>query len=137
MANDITGTIEASKVALNPDITFEIEIYGVKGMVRISDKSERRPQYHFTDANAKNIYQKLISGDSYSNYLESIYPPGKMSLGLFVNLHLASQLNLLLNIRDEGVSFTETPDFSEAAQSQKVIDCAYRSAREGGKRIKI
>ena len=134
LENDIYGTIESSKVSFNPKKDFVLVIYGTKGMIRITNDSEILPEYFGKEINKTNI--KNVN-NKYSKFVRRMYPSNKISLGLLVNLHLASQLNMLLNIKNKEKRFAETPDFREAARSQKVIDKSYESAKNGGEKIKL
>ena len=132
LKNNIYGTIEASKVSFNPKKDFVLEIYGTKGMIRITNETEILPEYYGKEIDNT----KIVNIDNmYSKFARKIYPSNKISLGLLVNLHLASQLNMLLNIKNNEKKFKETPDFKEAAKSQKVIDKSYKSAKNGGEKV--
>ena len=132
LENNIYGTLEASKVSFNPNKDFVLEIYGTAGMIRITNKTEILPEYY----GIKNDKEEMENIDNeFSKFVRAIYPSHKISLGLLVNLHLASQFNMLLNIKNKEKRFEEIPDFREAAKSQKVIDMAYKSAENGGEKV--
>jgi len=140
MVSGAKGTIEVSKVSLNPLESFNIEIYGTNGFIKISDHTFNDPiVYSFSkkDNSIKSIFLKDSGTDQYVKYLETIVPSGKMSLGSMVNLHLASIMNMLKNIESSRIIFEETPTFRESAKSQKIIDCAYQSSKAGGRRVTI
>lgn len=137
LENGAVGTIEASKVSINPDVNFEIEIYGEKGMIKLTDQTEYDPILYPNKSTDTKKIDKIIENDNYSKYISNIYPSSKMNLGLMVNVHAASQLNLLLNIRNNKIKFKETPTFSEASKAQKIIDYAYTSAKKGGVSVNL
>ncbi len=137
MKNGVTGTIEVSKVSLS-DSSFLIEIYGTKGSLKISDKDPLKPHYLKYEKN-NNLIEKTKEKvkDDFSSYLANIYPSPKKSMGMMIDLHLASQLNLLSNLQKKEIVYKETPTFTEAAKSHKIIEKAYLSAKKEGEKIKI
>jgi hypothetical protein len=64
-----------------------------------------------------------------------IYPGRRISLGPFVDMHLASLANLFLNITNQKIAFKETPTFEEAAKSEKIIEMALLSSREENRTV--
>jgi len=137
MMSGAKGTMEVSKVSINPLEVFNIEIYGTKGFIKITDKDFYEPNVFLFDRNNAFGKVNIEELDPYSEYLNTIIPYPKMSLGSMVDIHLASQMNILNNIAKNRVVFDETPTFSEAAKSQKIIEMAYQSDYEGGKQLEI
>ncbi|WP_202710390.1 Gfo/Idh/MocA family protein [Sporosalibacterium faouarense] len=137
MVDGAKGTIEVSKVSVNPLEVFNIEIYGTKGFIKITDKDFYEPNVFLF--NKDNNLEKITIADfdPYSRYLNTIIPSPKMSLGSMIDMHLASQVNILNNISKNRIIFHETPTFSEGAKSQKIIDLAYQSEYKGGKQSNI
>ncbi|MGF7057796.1 Gfo/Idh/MocA family protein [Brassicibacter mesophilus] len=127
MMNGAKGTMEVSKVSINPLEAFNIEIYGTKGFIKVTDKGFYEPNIYLFNEN--NVLEKVTIEklDPYSQYLSTIIPSPKMSLGNMVDMHLASQMNVLNNIINGRVMFRETPTFEEASKSQKIVDIAYLS----------
>lgn len=138
MAGGARGTIEVSKISLNPLEAFSFEIYGLNGFIKISDIHHDVPvvyRYNSIDGSVDNI--TLKAEDDYSRYLSGIYPPSRMSSGRMIDLHMASQANMINNVAKGKVIFSETPTFLEGTKSQNIIDNAYRSAEEGSKEIAL
>jgi hypothetical protein len=61
--------------------------------------------------------------------IDQIWPAAKFSQGMMTNAHLASEVDLLLNIAENKPS---TNNFASAARVQQVVEAAYLSATQGG-----
>lgn len=130
LKNGAAGTIEVSKVSHNPYDTFEMEIYGTNGYIKISDKSPYEPIYSLYNSKDSKDILEIIKTDNYVNYLNSIYPNPKMSMGAMVDMHIASILNMIINVSNNKVLNKETPTFEEGIKSQKLVELAYLSVEE-------
>ncbi|WFA08794.1 Gfo/Idh/MocA family oxidoreductase [Tissierella sp. Yu-01] len=140
MVSGAKGTAEVSKVSINPFDTFNIEIYGTKGYLKITNNTFYDPITYKFNSNENTVENASINEngiDDYVKYLSTIIPSSKMSLGSLLDLHIASILNLLKNIEVNKIIYGETPTFRESSKSQKLIDYAYISSSEGGRKIKV
>lgn len=134
------GTVEVSKVSVNPFETFNIEIYGTKGYLKITNNTFYDPITYIVSSNDNTVVSESIGEngiDQYVKYLLKIMPSSKMSLGPLIDLHIASIMNMLKNIEANEIVYEETPTFRESSESQRIIDYAYQSSSEGGKIIKV
>jgi predicted dehydrogenase len=125
------GTAEVSKLATGVHDELRIELHGDRGALR----------FNLADPNWVEFYDMTrpgspIGGDQGFTRIQTIghYPPpagnmmpGKVNVG-WVRSHVASLYNFL-----GAVCGTETahPTFSEAAELQRVLDAARRSAEQG------
>lgn len=134
MKNGGWGSIEASRISADLEEETRFEIYGTKGSIKISTK---HPRYAVLYKKQENVQ---IIGDydtksKFSEYVESIYPPEKYSLGWMVDLHMASLINFFTNIVEGKIEFSETPTFEEAYKDQVILDKILLSAENNGKVI--
>lgn len=129
LVNGGMGTIECSRVTSSLREGTVIEIYGSQGSIKINSED---PWYPVIYSHQQNLEcQGALAADSpFSRYALAIYPQEKVSLGLAVDMHLASLYNLLYNVAHGSVRYEETPTFEEAALSQKVIELALKSQAE-------
>lgn len=132
LVNGSMGTMECSRIASNLEEEMVVEIYGTKGSVKISSNTPYYPIIH-DQVNDITYAGMQCRESSFFNHIMKIYPSRKVSMGFFVDMHLASYLNLFLNMEKGKVIFPETPDFKEAASSQKIIQAALISQSEGSK----
>lgn len=137
LENEGIGTIEVSKVSYKPDSSFHIEIYGTNGYLSISDKDPYNPVFcNFGEENTSSISNE-INSDKYVAYLNTIYPIPKMSMGVMVDMHIASLANMMYNVLHGGVIYEETPTFEEGLKSQLVVELLYQSSKRKGEQIFI
>ncbi len=140
MVSGAKGTAEVSKVSVNPIEPFNIEIYGTKGYIKITNNTFYDPiaySFNSKDNTVENVFTKENGIDEYVKYLSTIIPPSKMSLGPLLDLHIAGIMNMLKNNEANKIIYEETPTFRESSVSQKLIDYAYQSSIEGGRKIKV
>ncbi|MFA9398421.1 MAG: Gfo/Idh/MocA family protein [Clostridiaceae bacterium] len=129
------GTLEVSRISSDLDEDVSIEIYGTKGKVEISTKNPNYPEI-FLHEKGILIKGELERKSEFSKYHKTIYPSSRVDLGWFMNAHMASLVNFLLNVQEGKIVYKETPTLMEAYKSQKIIDMAYKSENEG-RRINI
>lgn len=128
MENGAWGTVETSRISADIEEETRFEIYGTKGSIKISTK---QPRYAFLYKRDENQYIVGSGKDksSFSEYVETIYPDPKYSLGFMVDMHMASLINFFLNIAEGKIVHKETPTFEEAYKSQLIIDKIIESAK--------
>lgn len=130
MESGAYGTAEVSKVSVNPIETFNLELYGTKGYLKITNDAFYEPivyRFNSNDNTAEKI--SITNGiDDYVKYLSTIIPSSKMSLGPLLDLHIACIMNMLRNIEAKKIIYKETPTFRECSDSQRLIDYAYQSS---------
>ena len=132
--NDISGTVEITRVASVLDQSSVFSVYGTKGSLHFCASAPARVKmYHQNDA-VQSLGEVSPMSD-FGRHLASIYP--KMSLGWMADAHAASQLHFYQQIGGGSLKYAETPDIEEAVKSQLVIDACYRSAEAGGSKIRV
>lgn len=124
------GTLEVSRISTHLDEDTTIEIHGTKGKIIISTKNPNYPEVflHNKGVLVKGEFNRV---SNFAKHHKSIYPSAKFDLGWFVNAHMCSLLNFMLNVKKNKIVYSETPTFLEAYKSQKIIEMAYKSEREG------
>ncbi len=126
------GTVEASKLATGSNDELRIEIHGERGAMR----------FNLMDPNWLEVYDvrdpaEPIGGMRGFKRIETVgrfSPPGGSFPGPAMNVgwlaaHVASVFNFV-DCAARGVA--AHPDFSEAAELQRVMELAYQSAQRGG-----
>jgi predicted dehydrogenase len=68
------------------------------------------------------------------HHISEIWPSGKTSLGWFLDAHLACQYDFILSLAAGQPSL---PDFTSALKVQEILEAAYSSAADGGKKINL
>lgn len=132
LKNGPRGMIECSRVASVLQEDASIEIYGTKGSISISSLNPNYPEIHDQDKGITISGMKPGESD-FGRYLRDVYPSAGVSLGTFQNMHTACLCNMFRNIAEGRVLHSETPTFDEAAASQKIIEMALVSNREGNR----
>lgn len=132
--NDISGTMEITRVASVLDQSSVFSVYGTKGSLEFcASEPTRLKIYHQKDG--VQSLGEVSPMSAFGRHLASIYP--KMSLGWMADAHAASQFHFYKQLAGEKIKYSETPDIEEAVKSQRVIDACYRSAGAGGSRMKV
>lgn len=112
----------------------KVEVFGSKGALdfRISNPYAVR----IFDVKRKQWYSGAldIPMPEGERPLSQIWPSGKYSQGVMVDIHIAAAYDFLLNIA-EGKS--SPIDFDAAAATQEVIEAVYRSAAHGAKEVRL
>ena len=138
LASGIPGMIEASRVGDGLEETA-IEIFGRDGSLKISADNPEFPRWFDRRAGELKSDTRSLDGDTTRTVL-SVWPPAKLSLGWFVNAHVASLSWFLQNTyaaRFEGATTATdaatrlTPGINSSLRAQAVLDAAYRSALAG------
>ena len=125
------GVIEASRMAAGALDPTTFEVYGSQGSLLYRSAEPDRVQFHSLKRKQTISGQDVlpVAGE---RPIKSIWPDGKYTLGQFVNHHLASQYDLLLNLAQGGPALV---DFRAAVEAQEIIAAAYISAARGGDRV--
>ncbi|MPW25674.1 gfo/Idh/MocA family oxidoreductase [Alkalibaculum sp. M08DMB] len=129
LVNGGKGTLEVSRIT--SDITEDtiIEIYGSKGNIKISSNNLDYPSIYKHTRGIQEI-GKLEYVSDFGLFIKKAYPNNKNDLGWHTNAHLTSLCNMLSNVHQNKIIYSETPTIKEALESQKIIEMGYISARE-------
>lgn len=134
LENGAFGLVEAARTAPGvPDDTV-FQVFCEKGSLLFSAnhpgaltmydlESNKTIQGVFKDVPRKN-----------EHHISEIWPSGKTSLGWFLDAHLACQYDFILSLAAGQPSL---PDFTSALKVQEILEAAYSSAADGGKKINL
>jgi len=134
LENGAKGYIEATRMSGGAGDSTRVEIFGSLGSICIDMDNPDHVQYY--DHTGKLHQQGELDFPTPANEhaIESIYPPKKMSLGPFVNIHLASIIDFLQYLH------TDIPspiNFESALRAQEILEASYRSANTEGTMMHI
>ncbi|NTW72725.1 MAG: Gfo/Idh/MocA family oxidoreductase [Eubacteriaceae bacterium] len=130
MKSGAKGTLEVSRITADLKEDTIIEIFGTKGSLKITSDDVDNPSIYSHEKGLleKGKFERI---SDFAKYHKTIYPSNKFDLGWAVNAHLASLKNFLNNVDAGRIVYKETPDFTEASKSQKIIEMAYQSVADG------
>jgi predicted dehydrogenase len=134
-ASGAKGTIEASRVSPGNE-GFRFHIFGDRGAVHIDSEEIEKPKLFDQRPKEIEITEEMIAGDQFLNQLLKFYSGSKLSQGMMVDLHLLSLIFFFDSIV-KGENNPGVPTFEAGYQAQKIMESAYQSAANGGKKIKI
>ena len=125
-ADGATGSIEASWIATGRKMQHDFEVFGSKGGIVFSqERFNELRVYYAGDARGRRGFRTILAGPEHEPYGAFCVAPGHQ-LG-FNDLKA-------IEVRDflEGVAAGKAkgPDFREGYEVQKLVELAYRSARE-------
>ena len=124
------GTVEASKIATGAEDELRLEIHGDRGAIKLS--LDHPGQLWFYD---NTLPEQPLGGtrgytviECLGKYPSVVFPPGKNTIGsMRAHIHaIYCFLDAVYHNRPA------SPDIAEGLYIQRVMDAAYRSAREGG-----
>ena len=127
LKNGAKGTVEASKLAVGTQDDLRFEIYCKNGALRFSMAEPGILEYFDRNGESVNGFTRLDVGGRYDPP-GGVFPSPKAPVG-WLRAHAHSYYTLLSAIHEGG---GVSPDFSEGAYVQAVIDAAKRSAENGG-----
>jgi predicted dehydrogenase len=129
------GTLEASRVSPGNE-GFRFSIFGDLGAIHIDSEQIAKPKLFDQTPKEIEITEEMITGDQFLSKLLKIYPSSKLSQGIMVDLHLVSFVFFLDSIFNNE-SDQSVPTFEDGYQVQKIMEYAYQSSSDKGKKIKI
>lgn len=136
LENGAYGTLEVSRISSDLREETVFEVYGTKGKVKITTLYPDYPEI-FIHEKGRLLMGNIERISEFSKYHKSIYPGSKFDMGWFINAHLSSMLNFMLNINEGCIKYNETPNLEEGYKSQKIIEMGYISANEGNRVVTI
>jgi predicted dehydrogenase len=128
------GSIEVTRLSGGMGDSTRMEIFGSRGSIvidfndplRCEFYEQKSKQYHFGDLDFPTP-----EGESET---ANLWPPGKMSLGPFVDTHTASIYDFLQRIR---VGRPSPLNFDNAVKTQEILEAAYLSASRNAETIQL
>jgi len=129
------GTLEASRVSPGNE-GFRFHIFGDRGAIQIDSDQIDKVQLFDQTPKEIEVSKEMLAGDQFLNRLLELNSGSKLSQGMMVDLHLLSLIFFFESIT-EGKANPGVPTFEDGYQTQKIMDYAYQSAAEDGKKIEI
>lgn len=134
-ASGAKGTLEASRVSPGNE-GFRFHIFGDRGAIYIDSEQIDKVQLFDQTSKEIEVSEEMLAGDQFLNRLLELNSGSKLSQGMMVDLHLLSLIFFFESIT-EGKANPGVPTFEDGYQTQKIMDYAYQSAAEDGKKIEI
>lgn len=132
LENGAVGTLEVTRVAAGASEAAGFAVYGRKGSAHFeTDRPEQARVYLASQKRWVSGFPDL-PGLPGERPMEMLWPNAKFSQGHFTNQHMAAAYDLLLNVAEQRSSMI---DFRSAARDQAVVEAAYESAANGGRRV--
>lgn len=135
LRNGAVGTVEANKLAFGTNDDLSFEIYGEKGALRYSLMQPNYLQFYDGERQGGDL-----GGDRGFTLVETvgryplpggIFPSVKAPVGWLMG-HVESMRSFLDAVRK---GHKGCPSFEDGAAVQRIMECAYRSAREESREI--
>jgi len=128
------GTIEATRMSGGMGDSTRMEIFGSKGSILVDLKDPLHCEYYDQQGNQYHTGSLDFSEPEGERKVSAFWPPAKMSLGPFLNAHVACIYDFLHYIK-EG---KQSPlNFDDAVRSQEVLEAAYISAGRNAETISL
>lgn len=124
--NGATGSLEASWIATGRKMQHDFEVYGSKGAVLFTQERFNELDVYFTDdATGLRGFRKVFAGPEHEPYGAFCVAPGHQ-IG-FNDLKAIEVRDFLAAVAGGPAA---GPGFAEGFEVQKLVELAYRSARE-------
>ena len=123
--NNITGTLEVSRIFADMKEETTFEIYGTKGSIKMNCSNPYTIELYSFDNNSISIKSQCSK-----KYAVDFYPGERSSLGFAQDCHMASIVNFANEIFT-GKGNTITARVQDALKAQRVIEAAYISDKTG------
>lgn len=121
-----SGSIEANWIATGRKMQHDFEIYGSKGAILFTQERFNEIQIYFTeDRRGRRGFRTVVAGPEHEPYGAFCVAPGHQ---IGFNDLKAIEVRDFLQVVAGGPQ--KGPDFREGYEVQKLVDLAYRSARE-------
>ena len=121
-----TGSLEASWIATGRKMQHDFEIYGSKGALLFTQERFNELQFYSTgDAPGRRGFRTIFAGPEHDPYGAFCVAPGHQ-IG-FNDLKAIEVRDFLAAVAGQA---PKGPDFQEGYEIQRLVDLAYRSARE-------
>lgn len=125
-ANGATGSIEANWIASGRKMQHDFEIYGEKGGIVFTQERFNELQVYFADdTKGRRGYRTILAGPEHEPYGAFCVAAGHQ-IG-FNDLKAIEVRDFLVAVAGGPV---KGPDFREGYEVQKLVELAYRSAKE-------
>ncbi len=121
-----SGSIEANWIATGRKMQHDFEIYGSKGAILFTQERFNEIQIYFTaDRTGRRGFRTVVAGPEHEPYGAFCVAPGhQIGFNDLKAIEVRDFLHAVAGGPQKG------PDFREGYEIQKLVDLAYRSARE-------
>ena len=124
--NGASGSLEANWIATGRKMQHDFEIYGAKGAILFTQERFNELQVYYTgDGAGRRGFRTVFAGPEHEPYGAFCVAPGhRIGFNDFKAIEARGFLQAVAGGPREG------PDFREGHEVQKLVELAYRSARE-------
>ena len=121
-----SGSLEANWIATGRKMQHDFEIYGSKGAILFTQERFNELQIYFTgDGVGRRGFRTVFAGPEHEPYGAFCVAPGhQIGFNDLKAIEVRDFLQAIAGAPQKG------PDFQEGYEIQKLVDLAYRSARE-------
>lgn len=132
MENGAFGLVEAARTAPGVKESTIFQVFCEKGSLLFSANNPGAVTMYDLDQNKEiqGPFEDIPREDELP--ISEIWPSGKTSMGYLLDAHLACQYDFMQSIAAGKPSL---PDFTSALKVQEILEAAYTSAADGGKKI--
>lgn len=134
LENGAVGVLEVTRVAAGASEASGFEVYGRQGSAHFRTSQPEQARFYLSDQKQWVTGHPNLPPIPGERPIDMLWPNAKFSQGYFTNHHMAEAYDVLLNVAEQRPSLI---DFRSAARDQEVVQAAYDSAADGGKRIVI
>ncbi|HSN94728.1 MAG TPA: Gfo/Idh/MocA family oxidoreductase [Anaerolineaceae bacterium] len=130
--DEVTGTIEVSRVAAGTgeDTSFEIYCYG--GALRFSESKSEGLQWFDNKTNTWSLSAPKLDARVNGHPISELWANPKYSQGTMINAHLASIYDFALCLQEGRESEL---NFSAALATQRILEAANLSSADSGREV--
>ena len=128
-AEDVTGTIEVSRVAAGTGEDTSFEIYCSGGAVRFSESKAESLQWFDNKSNTWALSAPKLEALVNGHPISELWANPKYSLGTMVNAHLASIYDFALCLQENKESEL---NFADALVTQRILEAVNLSSADDG-----
>lgn len=129
---EVTGTVEVSRVAAGTGEDTSFEIYCSGGALRFSESKAESLQWFDNKTNTWSLSAPKVEALVNGHPINELWANPKYSLGTMVNAHLASIYDFALCLQEDRESEL---NFEDALATQRVLDAVNLSSAEAGRKV--
>ncbi|HUV15657.1 MAG TPA: Gfo/Idh/MocA family oxidoreductase [Pelolinea sp.] len=132
LQNGAFGALEVTRLSGGIGDSMRVEIFGSQGSVVFDLSQPDKASYYDQRRKQVLIGEQDFPTPEGERPLNQIMPAHKMTMGYFRDAHTASIYDFLLNIQEGKDS---SANFYHATKAQEILEAAYLSADQDGKKI--
>ena len=132
--DDVTGTVEVSRVAAGTGEDTSFEIYCSGGALRFSESKAESLQWFDNKTNTWALSAPKVEAQVNGHPIAELWSSPKYSLGTMVNAHLASIYDFALCLQENKESEL---NFADALATQRILEAANLSSEQNGREVRL